>query len=140
MPKVRHIGDIAEKWARVTPTRAGDYRSGVENPKKDWAEEAIAAEDRYTRGVTEAANAGRYGKGVSKAGTAKWKTAAVKKGPSRFAEGVAIARPDYEKGFAPYRDTIESTELPPRGPKGDPANIQRVAAIATALHNKKISG
>ncbi|RLC82192.1 MAG: hypothetical protein DRJ03_19370 [Chloroflexi bacterium] len=138
MPKVRPISQIAEKWARVTPGRAGDYRSGIEAPKKDWAEEAVRAEDRYKRGVTEAANRGRYGKGVSEAGTGKWKARALAKGPSRFAEGVAIARPDYERGFAPYREVIEATELPPRGPKGDPTNIQRVAAIAAALHNKKV--
>jgi len=140
MPRVKSISSIAEKWARVTPARAADYRTGVENPTNDWAEEAIKAEDRYVRGVTEAANAGRYGKGVSSAGTAKWKHGASKKGPSRFAEGVAIARPDYEKGFAPFRDTIESTDLPPRGPKGDPANISRVTAIASALHARKIGG
>ncbi len=140
MPKVKPISRIAEKWAKVTPARATEYREGVETPTKDWAEEAIAAEERYKRGVTEAANAGRYGKGVSEAGTAKWKANAARKGPSRFAEGVALARSDYERGFAPYREVIESTELPPRGPKGDPSNIQRVAAMAAALHKKKVEG
>jgi len=139
MPKVKPIGTIGEKWSRVTPARAGEYRSGVEHPVRDWAEEAVAAEDRYVRGVTEAANAGRFGKGVSEAGTVKWQHGAIKKGPSRFAEGVAIARPDYEKGFSPFRDEIERTDLPPKGPKGDPGNIQRVAVIAAALHAKKIS-
>jgi len=138
MPKIRSIKSIGEKWGTVTPGRAGNYKEGVENPKKDWAEEAVAAEDRYKRGVTEAANAGRYGKGVSEAGTDKWKKGASTKGPSRFSEGVMIARPDYEKGFAPFRDTIENTDLPPRGPKGDPANIQRVAAMASALHKAKV--
>jgi hypothetical protein len=35
---------------------------------------------------------------------------------------------------------IQGTTLPPRGAKGDPANIQRVAVLATALHAKKVSG
>jgi len=138
MPKVRALTSVAEKWSRVTPTRSTDYKEGVENPKKDWATEAANAEDRFVRGVTEAANAGRYGMGVSKAGTKRWQERAMKKGPSRFAEGVAIARPDYERGWAPYRDVIERTELPPRGPKGDPGNIQRVAAMALALHQAKV--
>jgi len=44
---------------------------------------------------------------------------------------------DYEKGFAPYRDEIEKTALPPRYPRRDPRNIQRVATIAAALGKKK---
>ena len=76
--------------------------------------------------------------GKLKRGTDKWKKMASTKGPSRFAEGVMVAKPDYEKGFAPFAEEIAKTELPPRGPKGDPANIQRVAAIAAALHKKKM--
>jgi len=138
MAAIRPISFIADKWATVTPQRATQYKAGVESPKKDWAKEAIAAEERYKAGVTAAANEGRYGKGVEKAGTDKWKKMASTKGPSRFAEGVMVAKPDYEKGFAPFAEEIAKTELPPRGPKGDPANIQRVAAIAAALHKKKM--
>ena len=138
MARIKSIADISDKWNRVTPTRSMDYKDGVQNPKKDWAEETIAAEDTYKRGVIEAANQGRFGKGVANAGTKKWKDKALSLGPSRFAEGVAVAKKDYEAGFAPYRDVIESTELPPRGPKGDPTNLQRVAVIATALHGAKL--
>jgi len=138
MPKIRPIQQIAEKWSTITPQRATDYRDGVEHPKKDWAEEAIRAEASYKEAVTRAATEGRYGKGVTRAGTEKWKQRTIQKGPSRFSEGVMIARVDYEKGFAPYRDVIEQTELPERGPRGDVKNIQRVAAIAAALHKAKL--
>ena len=140
MANIKSVGDIASKWARVTPARAADYKAGVENPKRDWAEAATAAEGVYKQAVVEAANAGRYGKGIEKAGTAKWKHGATTKGPSRFAAGVALGKDAYLKGFAPYQEVIANTSLPARGPKGDPANLQRVAAIATALHDKKISG
>ena len=139
MANIRDLGSIGDKWGTVTPARSGEYKKGVENPKKDWAEAAAASEENYKRAVTEAANEGRFGKGVTKAGTAKWKENAMKKGPSRFAAGVALGKSAYIKGFAPYHETIKSTTLPQRGPKGDPANLQRVAAIASALHNKKIS-
>jgi len=140
MAEIRSAADIAEKWSRVTPGRAIDYKKGIENPKKDWAEAAEAAEDVYKVAVIEAANAGRYGKGVTKAGTAKWKANALAKGPSRFAAGVALGKGAYLKGFAPYQEVIANITLPPRGPKGDPANLQRVAVIATALHDRKING
>ena len=138
MAKIRSISHIAEKWATVTPQRATDYQEGVRNPKKNWAEEAIKAEEVYKEAVTKAAAEGRYGKGVSAAGQDKWQKRTLAKGPSRFSEGVMIARPDYEKGFAPYRDAIESVELPPRAPKGDPRNIERVAIIAKTLHAVKV--
>lgn len=138
MAKIRSIAHIAEKWATVTPQRASDYQEGVKNPKKNWAEEAIKAEEVYKEAVTKAAAEGRYGKGVSGAGQEKWQKRTLAKGPSRFSEGVMIARPDYEKGFAPYRDAIEGVELPPRAPKGDPRNIERVAVIAKILHAVKV--
>jgi len=78
-----------------------------------------------------------FGKGVTKAGTAKWQGKALAKGPGRFAEGVMIGGDDYEKGFGPYRDEIEKTALPPRFPKRDPRNLMRVSAITTALAKKK---
>ena len=140
MANIKSTADIAEKWSRVTPSRSADYKTGVENPKRDWAEAAAASEEVYKRAVTEAANAGRYGKGIAKAGTAKWKHGATTKGPSRFAAGVALGKDAYMKGFAPYQEVIKATTLPARGPKGDPANLQRVAALAGALHEKKVSG
>jgi hypothetical protein len=88
--------------------------------------------------MTAAAAADSFAKGVTKAGTDKWKSKALQKGPGRFAEGVMVAGPDYEAGFAPYRDEIERTTLPPRFPKGDPRNISRVATIAAALRKKKL--
>jgi hypothetical protein len=34
---------------------------------------------------------------------------------------------------------IESIQLPPRGPKGDPRNIERVRVIAQALRARKLA-
>lgn len=138
MPAVKPARAIAEKWARVTPQRDADYRAGVEQPLKDWATEAANANDRYVEGVTQAAQMGRFQQGVVQAGTEKWKRGAIQKGVSRWGPGVRVAQSDFERGFGPYRDVIERVELPPRRPTGDPANIERVAAIARALHEAKV--
>lgn len=138
MAEIRPMDVIGEKWSRVTPQRRPDYEYGIQNPRRDWAEAASAANDSWKSGVAAAAAADRFGKGVKKVGTSKWKDRSIKKGPSRFAEGVIIGRPDYQKAFAPFADTIKGTTLPARFPKGDPRNIERVAAIATALHNKRL--
>jgi len=59
------------------------------------------------------------------------------KGPQRFAEGVQLAEGEWQKGFGPYHTAISNLSLPARGPAGSPANLQRVAAIATTLRAVK---
>lgn len=138
MATIRSAGKIAEKWARVTPQRAQDYEEGVNNPKKDWAANTKAAESNYEAGVQQSIRDKRFGKGVTKAGTEKWKEGATTKGVQRFGPGVAMAEGAYEEGFSPYREVIEKLTLPKRYPKGDPRNFERVKAVGVALHNKKI--
>lgn len=137
MANVKSTAAVAEKWARVTPQRQEDYSIGIQNPRAPWAASAKAAEERYKAGVAEAAQAGRYGKGITAAGDAKWAQKALAKGPSRFAEGVAISAPDFQAGISPYLDVIRATVLPPRFAKGDPRNLERVKAISQALRKKK---
>jgi len=139
MPLVRSTAEISKKWSTVTPQRADQYKTGVTSPLRDWASNAKAAEGNYNSGVQEAITKGRFGKGVDTAGTEKWKRKATDVGVTRWPAGVRAASPDYEKGFAPYRDTIEGTTLPPRYAKGDPRNFDRVVAMGSALRAKKVA-
>lgn len=140
MPNVKSLASIREKWQRVTPARVQDYTEGVQSPTTDWATASKAAESSYETGVQQAISSKRFGKGITAAGTQKWQQRTVEKGSSRWPQGVQIAGPDFEKGFGPYRDIIERTQLPPRGPKGDPRNIERVATLARALRAQKTKG
>ena len=137
MAAIKPIDQSSDKWTRRASVAGPDYLSGIQNPRRAWAEAAGAGEGNYKAGVVAAANAGRYGAGVKRAGDSKWKDGALKKGPGRFAEGVAIGVADWKKGFEPYQSAISAIKLPDRGPKGSPQNIQRVAAIATALRALK---
>ncbi len=139
MPEVKSLTRISDKWKRQSQAATPEYEFGVKNPKKDWAEETAKAEDNYKKGVIAAANAGSFGKGVKKAGTSKWQENTLKKGVNRWADGINQSASNYEEGFKPYRETIINTTLPPRGPKGDPKNIERVRVMAKALHDKKQS-
>lgn len=138
MPKVRSSSAIGSKWKRRTETAGAEYEAGVKDPKKDWGSATEAAEKNYEAGVQNAMRQHRFGKGVKKAGTAKWQDGAVNKGVARFGQGVAASGDNYEKGFSPYRDVIERTTLPPRYPKGDPRNFERVKAMGIALHDAKV--
>jgi len=139
MVAIRSAREISEKWSSVTPTRTGYYEAGVRAPKKDWQRSTLASESTYKDAVTRAAQEGRFGKGVSKAGTEKWQRKAIDIGAGRWGPGVSVAAPDFESGYAPFRDAIEKVALKPRFPKGDPRNYERVKQIGDALHSLKIS-
>lgn len=138
MANIKDSAKIAAKWTRVTPQRTEDYDAGIRNPTKDWKNETSAANENYKTAVTEAARKNRFKTGVEKAGTEKWQRKTLQKGLRNWGPGVSEAGPDYEAGFAPYREAIAQVTLPPRYPKGDPRNIARVAAIADALHKTKV--
>ena len=137
MAAVKSGAATAEKWARVTPQRAADYTLGIQNPRTPWAAASAAANERYKAGVTESMQRDAYKKGVAGAGDQRWASKALAKGPSRFAEGVSLSAPDYQAAVQPYLDVIASVQLPARFAKGDPRNLARVAAIATALRKRK---
>lgn len=140
MAEIRSLAAIRDKWTRVTPGRTEDYKIGVQNPRRDWADETTAAAAIYKAGVDAAHAKGLFVKGVTKAGTSKWQKKSLQKGPGRFAEGVYVAGPDYEAGFAPYREAIAAVDLGPRFPKRDPRNLDRVKRVVDALVAKKLSG
>lgn len=138
MANIKSMDRIEEKWKRVAAGAGEEYRVGIENPRTDWATATKNAEPQYNAGVQAAIGRKAFGKGVGKAGTSKWQAMALAKGPSRWMEGIGVSGDAYREGFEPYARVIASLTLPPRGAKGDPKNIARVAAITKALHDEKI--
>lgn len=131
--KIKPIGDIAEKYARVAPQRADDYVKGVTAQDVDWQRATAGAKDSYEAGVSDAIGRGAFQRGVDAAGNDKWRRNTADKGAQRWPAGVRAAKDDYSAAFQPFRDVIERTVLPPRGPRGDPRNGQRALAMAQAL-------
>ena len=138
MAEIKSMAAIKEKWTRVTPQRTEDYSKGVANPKRDWAAEAVAAKGNWKAGIDAAAAKDLYAKGVTAAGSAKWKNKALTLGPGRFAEGVFQAGDDYAKSFAPFQAAIAAVDLGPKFPRRDPRNLDRVKRVVTALIEAKI--
>lgn len=138
MANIKSLANIVEKWGRVTPGRASDYEAGVRAPVRDWSQAASSAESAWESGVQAAVARKGYAAGVRRAGTEKWQRKTLELGTQRWGPGVRAAQDDFSEGFAPYHRVIESTALPPRGAVGSPQNIDRVAAIATALHQAKV--
>lgn len=140
MANIKDISTIANKWTRNASVAGPSYTEGVTSPRRPWAASTAAADDSRKAGLIAADGRDAFRKGVAKAGDSKWQENAKKLGASRYPQGVQNAQPDYATGFQPYHATIASTTLSPRGPKGSIENLNRVAQIANALHQKKITG
>ena len=135
MPKVRANG--AARWASRTAAATQDYQQGVAAPRRSWQQATSAASEAHKAALMESFSRQAFQKGVTAAGDAKWSAAAQGKGAERFGPGAQAGVGDYEKGVAKYLSVIENTQLPPRGPKGDPRNIERVKVMAQALRKAK---
>jgi len=138
MAGIKSLDKIRAKWKRVSAGAQAEYEAGVADPRRDWASATAGAEDAYKKGIAQAIAAGRFGKGVKKAGTSKWQLMALEKGPHRWAEGIGLAEDAYADAFAPYHTALGAITYPAKGPKGDPGNIARVAIVAKTLHDLKL--
>jgi len=135
--EIKPLANVSSKWGRNAAAAGSSYKDGVNAPRRSWAAAAAAADESRKAGLAAADARGAFVNGVNAAGDAKWKNNAFKIGASRYPQGVQNAQPDFQQGFAPYHAVISGTTLPPRGPKGSPENLQRVAVIAQALHDAK---
>ena len=137
---IKAIGAIAEKYARVTPQRATDYVEGVRTTSVDWAKVTAGAAATYAAGVQAAIGRNAFGKGVTAAGTERWRAKTVDVGSGRWGSGVQAGAGDYAAKFSPYADVLSKLSLPARFPTGDPRNYSRVQAIGEALFKKRTGG
>lgn len=138
--KIKSADSITRKWTEVTPGRAAYYEEGTSGKGGAWESGAKGAEGNWKSGIAAASAAGSFGKGVSKAGASAYDEGVKNKGVSRWPQGVAVGGNAFTKGFGPYHGTLSGLTLPPKGPKGDPKNLERVRAIMTALRAKKVAG
>ncbi|MDP2366523.1 MAG: hypothetical protein Q8M94_22440, partial [Ignavibacteria bacterium] len=98
----------------------------------------VAAKGNWKAGIDAAAAKDLYAKGITAAGSGKWKSKSLALGPGRFAEGVYQAGDDYAKGMAPFVAAIAAVDLGPKFPRRDPRNLDRVKRVVTALVEAKV--
>jgi hypothetical protein len=135
--QMKDVSTIAAKFASRAQAAGPEYAAGVKAPSVDWQAATLAAGDNYEQGVTQGIGRKAFQKGVQGSGTAKWQDKAATVGASRYGQGVSGAAAAYATGFAKSAQILTSLTLPPRAPKGSPANIQRVQVVADALHRGK---
>ena len=107
---VKSLEKTIEKWKRNVANATGYYLDGVESPDKDWQATSLAGKARYDAEIQKSISEGRREKGISRAGTAKWKTKTMAKS-SRWSEGVNAAEEEARAGLGPvlsFETTLQS--------------------------------
>lgn len=135
--QVKDAGAIAAKFRNRAQQAAPDYAQGVQGAGQSWETNTRASEAAYEAGVTEAIGRKAWARGVSAAGAAKYTDNAVKLGSQRYGQGVANAEQAYAKGVDRFLNVIRGLNLPARGPKGSPGNMERANVVARALRAAK---
>lgn len=138
MANIKDLSAISAKWKRQSEGSQQSYLEGVQSPRNDWATATAEANESYKKGIQASIAKDSFIKGVKRVGSAKWQKASIDKGPARWAEGINKSGTAFEEGFSPYLEVIKRTQLPKRGPKGDPSNIQRVSVLSKAMHDEKV--
>jgi hypothetical protein len=136
--RLKNTADLAKKFVRNASGAAGEYTDGVKAAGQDWETAASGSGDNYAAGTQAAIADRRFEKGVREAGAARYVTRAGTLGAQRYPTGVAAAEGDWSTGAQPYLQAIAGMDLPPRRPKGDPANMQRAQHVAQRLRAIKI--
>ena len=140
MPGIKRIKTPAAAAERFS-TRAGgaqkEYTEGVAGAGQTWQDNAAANEGVYAQAVQEAIGRGAFGKGIAKAGAAKFTDRAKSLGAQRYPSGIAAGKQSYANNVAPYFDTLAALQLPAKRVKGQ--NQERANVVAMALHAKRIA-
>lgn len=135
---IKPLSTIVTKYVQRASAAGQAYVDGINNPKQDWAQTTAASANSWASGVQSAVTDGRFAKGVTAAGDSKWSSQSINVGAARYPGGVTAGQNRYSTGIQPFLTALSNLTLPPRGPKGDPSNLNRVSAVDTALRTLKL--
>ena len=134
----KSASSVVQKFIERAGAASGDYVSGAQQTTKDQSARAIAAKAIYQQALTASFARDSYAKGLQKSGQAGWKKGVEEKGANRFAEGVAVSGSKYATNSGKYDSARAASDSMPRGLKGSPTNLAKVAAVVSALRATKV--
>lgn len=137
--RVKDLAGSAQRWTTRAAAAAADYGTEAAAAGERWQSNTASAAATYFQAVSSAGIQDRFRRGVQRAGAAKYTRKITDVGQSRYSTGVQAATDDWRSGFEPFANTISALTLPPRRPRGDPGNIERVRVIAQALNARRLA-
>ena len=136
---VKSASEVAQKWADVTPGRAGYYETEAPAAGAAWEANTIAAGSTYKAALAQAGIEKRFVGGVKRAGAEKFARKVKDVGVDRYGPGVSAAQADMQSGIAPFLEELAGLDIPDRGPRGSDANYAIVSKVGKALHDKRLA-
>ena len=136
MVDTKSLDQTQKNWEDSHGRVPAAYSEGVKNAK-DVIAKGIAAEDLYAQRVQEAIASKRRAKKLAEVSDEQWRQAALDKGATRIAAGMAASKQKFNTGMAKVLSTIQGVTIAPR--TSDPmANVDnRVKPIVAALAKLK---
>lgn len=137
---MKSASQSVQKWQQRAGQAVGDYEAGARSTTKDQAAAAIAAKGNYVAGIQASISKGSYEKGLGRSGKQGWLAGVTEKGVQNFGTGVGAANSaqKYTENSGRFDSARNAAASIARGPKGSPANLQRVTAVANALRAAKV--
>ncbi len=133
----KSASQVSQKYADRSSAATGDFIQGAQSTSKDQAAAAIAASAIYAQATQAAITSGSYAKGLQRSGKAGWLKGITEKGANRYGEGVSAAAPKYAENSGAFDSARNAAASAPRGIKGSPQNLARVATVVKALMDAK---
>ena len=123
-------------WSGAASRATPAYTQGVQSTQKDQAALAVAQQTALLTNFTNAVTSGRWAAGVTRRGTAYWKSQTEAKA-ANYTQGYTAGANNYQAAAAKFMPAIAQgvASLPPRGDIN--ANLQRSNSLALYLHGLK---
>ncbi len=127
------------RWKQGAAGAQAAYTEGIQSTQVDVMGKAIAAAPDAVRNFSDAITSGRWAAAINASGgTANWKAQSIKKA-GNFGQGIAQAEDKFQRAMGKLLPALEGIvgALPARQPGNVGANVERVRALALALHARK---
>lgn len=131
---------VVQRWVTGCERNRDRYEEGVKNPKRDWKTQTLNAKNAYYQALDLIRQNRTWEKGVQAVDTAYWQSRTLELGVPRWLPGVQASQGKYANKMQRVLSILQSIQLPDRGPRGDPRNLERVRVIDEALHKAKVEG
>jgi len=136
--KVKPMDRIVQKWQAGAGAGSADYAANSIAAAGDYGARTGASQAAWKAGVNGPGADTRFAANARGKGQQKYARKIGLVGSARYSEGVANAGPEYAAGFAPYVQVMQGLTTPARGPRGSAGNQAISAAVAKALHDRRV--
>jgi len=136
MVDTKSLDQTQKNWEASHGRVPAAYQAGVRGAK-DVIAKGVAAEALYAQKTQESISSGKRARKLAEVSDEQWRAAALDKGATRIAAGMAASKGKFNVGISKVLSTIQGVTIAPRS--ADPmANVDnRVKPIVAALAKLK---